>query len=699
MSLKFLFEPEAIALIGASNNPAKVGRQILENLSASGWRGPLYPINLKEKKISGRRAYGSLADLPVVRLSSLLVIIAIPAFFVVAEVEKAARLGAKNFVIISSGFRESGVAGRRAEQRLKNLAGQYRLNILGPNCLGLINSAGRLNATFSAANRRPGRIALVSQSGAIGAALLDWLKQKNLNLAYFVSLGNKAVLDETDILAYLQADKQIEIFVFYLEEIGRGQRLMALISRLVKERPVIILKSGRSTAAKKLAQSHTGALAGASAIVRVGLERAGAVYLENLEELFNFLLLFKKTVRLAGHSSILDIITNAGGPAVLAVDEISRQGLSVGTSRDLLGDADAARYQQAINQALARPSVRSLLVLLTPQTMTEPLPVGQALIRAAHRYPHKLVMASFIGGAAIQPAKELLLKNNLPFFDYPESAVKALAKLAAYHRSAGKLKPYVLKTTVLKTALRTASSPDPFRSERSILRSLGADEEEIRQYQVASPARRRFLGDYQRSLAKLKRAGFDVVRTEKYSPAKKYSGPYPAVLKIVGPDFLHKTEQGAVVTGLASAADLRRTAVHLRHRHRRALTDSRNYLVVQAQISGGLEMIIGFKQDPSFGPMILVGLGGIYAEVFRETKLVSADLDINRARAVLRELIFYPLLNGARGRRPYAVNALASVLVKLSRFANQHPGIKELDINPLFVGESRVIAGDVRLIV
>lgn len=692
MSLQFLFKPEAVALIGASNNPTKVGREILDNLIAGGWSGKIYPINLKEKKILGRPAFNSLTALSGVNFKALLVVIAIPAPFVLAEVKQAGELGVKNIIIISSGFKEVGTQGKKLETDLQSLAKEYQLNILGPNCLGLINTAAHLNATFSRATRQSGRVALISQSGAIGSALLDWLQQKNLNLRYFVSLGNKAVLDETDLLDYLRQDVDVDLFIFYLEEIKNGRRFMNLISRISKKHPVVILKAGRSAAAQKLALSHTGSLAGPTEVIKAGLRRAGAVWLENLEELFNFLLLFKKINQPTAEKPILHLITNAGGPAVLTVDEISRQGLLLGESWDLLGDADAARYQVALNKLLARPAVHNLLVLLTPQVMTEPLKVAQLIIAAARRYPRKLIFCSFLGGTDIQTAKELLLKNNLPFFDYPEEAVKTLARLYDYWQATQNLSEYSDK-------LMDSSGVEKSTARRlATLKLLGASAAEIKNYQIQSVNRPQFLGDYLKSLAWLKRAGLSVVRTEKYSTTKSFSR-YPLVLKIVGPDFIHKTESGGVITGLATPANLQLAAKNLATKQGRALKDSRNYLVVQEQVQGALEMIIGFKQDPSFGPVILIGLGGIYAEVFQEVRLEIADLDLTRARAVLKSLRFYPLLSGARGRRPYALEALANTLVKLSQLANDFPEIKELDINPLFVLEKKVVGGDVRIII
>jgi len=660
MSLQNFFNPSSVAVVGASNSPEKLGRQILDNIITGGFVGHVYPINLKEKKIASLKAYASLADLPRAEFSSLLVVIAIPPQFVPAEVQKCADLGIKNIVIITAGFKEIGGDGQKLEAEISSIADKNKLNILGPNCLGLINTWHKLNATFATADRETGNSALLSQSGAIGSASLDWLRTKDFNFGYFISLGNKVALDENKVMEYLATDKRIDLIVAYLEEIKDGQEFMKLVSRLAKKKPVAILKAGTSAAGGKLALSHTGSLAGSAAAVKVGVERAGAIWLEDLEDLFNLLLLFRKESWHNSGAPELYLITNAGGVAVLTVDEISRQNVPYGGSLDLLGDADATRYKAAVEKNLADKKINNLLIILTPQTSTETVATAQAVIAVAQKYPHKLVITSFVGGKEVAPARELFAKNNIPTFEYPEEAIKSFKKLISYKNSLASLRPYQPSLNQAKVAVTKF--------------------------------------DYLRALALLKQYKIPVVRSWRYDAAKLSDYKYPAVLKTVGPDFLHKTDKGGVVVNLKNAAELKAAASRLRQKNRRAFANPENYLVVQAQAARFQEIILGFRRDAAFGPLLMIGWGGIYTEVIKDFKLAINDINVDEALALIADLKFFPILNGARCQKIYDIKSIAQALVNLARLANEHPEISEFDVNPLFVFEKGAAAGDVRII-
>jgi acetyltransferase len=659
-SLQYFFNPRAVAVVGASSNPEKLGRQILDNLVGGGFAGAIYPINLKEKKVARLKAYPDLTAIPARDQAAVLVIIVIPRDFVIAEIKKCASLGIKNIIIISAGFKETDETGKALELEIQQLAAQHKLNILGPNCLGLINTWHKLNATFAAADKETGNIALLSQSGAIGSAALDWLKVKDFNFGYFISLGNKAGLDENEVIDYLAADKRIDLIIAYLEEIKDGQCLMALVSRLAKHKPVAILKAGMSAAGGSLARSHTGSLAGSAAAVRTGLERAGVIWLDRLEDLFNLMLLFRKESWHNQGAQELYVMTNAGGVAVLTVDEISRQNLAFGASQDLLGDADAAKYQVALQKTLALKKVNNLLVLLTPQTSTEPLLTAQAIVAAAKKYPHKLIMTSFVGGQAVAPAREFLAKHNIASFDYPEEAIRSFKSLAVYKSTVKKLQPYKLVAPRAKKPL----------VDTSYIKSL----ELLHQYHIP------------------------IAKTLRYQVGDKITLTYPVVLKTVGPDFLHKTDTGGVVANLADWNAVQQAAQALVQKNRAAFKNPANHLIIQEQAAKFQEIILGFKRDSSFGPLLMVGWGGIYTEIMKDIKLSISDLDLPRAMELIIGLKVYSILNGARGQKKYDLKALAQALVNLARLANEHPEISELDINPLFVFERGVQAGDVRII-
>ncbi len=661
MSLKYFFNPQAVAIIGASSDKVKIGRQILDNIIRGGFKGKIYPINLKEKKIAGLAVYPSLENLPRADNKALLVVIAIPAQFVLAEIKKCVRLNIKNIIIITAGFKEAGEVGRELESEITALAAKHHLHILGPNCLGLINTWHKLNATFASADTATGNTALLSQSGAIGSAALDWLKLKDFNFGYFISLGNKAVLDENKIIEYLGADKRIDLVVAYLEEVKDGEKFMSLVSRLVKHKPVAILKAGQSAAAAELARSHTGSLAGSNAAVRTGAERAGAIWLENLEELFNLLLLFRKESWHNPGSQELYVMTNAGGVAVLTVDEIFRQNLPFGRSQDLLGDADAARYENGLKIMLKDKKVNNVLVLLTPQTSTEPVKTAAAIIKLAKKYPHKLIMTSFIGGDAILEARDMFEKANVPTFDYPEEAVRSFKKLIVYKKTLGTIKAYNAPRTKEKKRINN--------------------------------------DDYLKSLALLRKHKIPTVKTVKYEATKVATYKYPVVLKVTGPDFLHKSDKGAVIVNLKNETALRLAVRQVEKQNQKALLNPLNRLIIQEQASKFQEIILGFKRDASFGPIMMIGFGGIYTEIFKEIRLATSDLDFKRAQELVADLRTFPILNGARGQKKYDIKSLAKIFVNLARLADEHPEIKELDINPLFVFAKGCAASDVRIII
>ncbi|QQG52246.1 MAG: acetate--CoA ligase family protein [Candidatus Falkowbacteria bacterium] len=657
MDLKNFFNPSGVAVVGASSDKTKVGRQVLDSIIKNGYTGKIYPINRDNKMVAGLPACASLEMIPLKNKTTILVVIVIPAPFVLAELEKCARLGMKNIIVISAGFKETGDEGAAREADLKALALKHKLNILGPNCLGFINNNKKLNASFADSGTGGGQIAFLSQSGAIGSAVLDWLRNKDFNLGYFISLGNKAALDENDFLTYLATDKKTSAIFMYLEDIKDGQKFMSLVSKISPKKPIVVLKSGMSERGGQMAKSHTGAMAGGAAAIKAGLERAGAIMIENLEELFDLMLIFQARGAFGPVTGDLRILTNAGGIAVLSADEISRQKLNLKDSLDILGDASALKYEEALDKILKTSGNDNILVLLTPQTTTEPLLTAQSIIKVDKKYSKRLVLASFLGEVAVAKAKDFLTDNNVPAFNYPERAIRAVKRLADRQSVLKTLKPFLKKE---------------FPSGKA-------------------------KSDYLYLFNLLNKYKFPAVKTLKYSSSVSVS--YPAVLKAVGPDFLHKTDKGAIMLNLENRQAVDKAAVNFSKNNKKILSNPDNYLVVQPQVKGGLEIILGFKRDASFGPLILVGIGGIYAEIFKEFRTVIADLNTARALEFIKSLPFYPILTGARGGKKYNIKQLADILVALSRLANEHPEIKEFDINPLFLRVEGALAGDVRAII
>lgn len=674
--LESFLSPKSVAIIGASSSPAKLGWQILANLKSAGFSGNIYPINPHETEIMGLKTHQSISDLA--GLVDLAVVV-IPAALVLEEVKKAADAGVNNLVIISAGFGESGEKGKIIEAEIKRIAQENNMNILGPNCLGFINYRFRLNTTFantfgSEEGQKNHNIAFLSQSGAIGSAVLDWTKNKNIGFSLFVSLGNKAVLDENDFFEYLLTDKNSDLVVAYLEEISDGKRFMNLVSRLSKVKPVAILKAGRTAAGGAAAMSHTGSLAGSSEAVLAALARSGAIILNDMNELFNLMRLIKKPLELS--NSDLYLISNAGGPLVISTDEAFDSNLSLpklsavqksqiakvlpGFSRienplDILGDATSERYEAVLAALLSNPKIQTLLILLTPQSSTDTKNIAEVIGRFSLKYPEKLIVTSFIGGVAIGDGKKVLAEYLVPNFDYPEEAIRILKYYLGYQKNKKSLA--VFKPQKMVPVQANASG----------------------------------LWDYLETKKLLDKYGIKTVKTvkvEKTVPKMKY----PVVAKVVGPKVVHKSEARAIFLNIQNEKELKKVLKNP------LLKSKDNYLVAQEMVIGGLEIILGFKRDDNFGSLMVVGWGGIYTEVIKDVSLFIAEDNIRLIREKVRQLKVCRLIEGARGQEALDLEALVENIRKLVVLSLEHPEIKELDINPAFVLRRGFVAADWRII-
>ncbi len=674
--LESFLSPKSVAIIGASSSPAKLGWQILANLKSAGFSGNIYPINPHETEIMGLKTHQSISDLA--GLVDLAVVV-IPAALVLEEVKKAADAGVNNLVIISAGFGESGEKGKIIEAEIKRIAQENNMNILGPNCLGFINYRFRLNTTFantfgSEEGQKNHNIAFLSQSGAIGSAVLDWTKNKNIGFSLFVSLGNKAVLDENDFFEYLLTDKNSDLVVAYLEEISDGKRFMNLVSRLSKVKPVAILKAGRTAAGGAAAMSHTGSLAGSSEAVLAALARSGAIILNDMNELFNLMRLIKKPLELS--NSDLYLISNAGGPLVISTDEAFDSNLSLpklsavqksqiakvlpGFSRienplDILGDATSERYEAVLAALLSDPKIQTSLILLTPQSSTDTKNIAEVIGRFSLKYPEKLIVTSFIGGVAIGDGKKVLAEYLVPNFDYPEEAIRVLKYYLGYQKNKKSLA--VFKPQKMVPVQANASG----------------------------------LWDYLETKKLLDKYGIKTVKTvkvEKTVPKMKY----PVVAKVVGPKVVHKSEARAIFLNIQNEKELKKVLKNP------LLKSKDNYLVAQEMVIGGLEIILGFKRDDNFGSLMVVGWGGIYTEVIKDVSLFIAEDNIRLIREKVRQLKVCRLIEGARGQEALDLEALVENIRKLVVLSLEHPEIKELDINPAFVLRRGFVAADWRII-
>ncbi len=684
MTLNNFLNPKYVAVIGASSDPNKVGRKVFDNIRAD-YKLKVFPINKNDKKIAGVKAYADISLIPIKNQSELLVMIVIPAKFVLSEIKKCAELGIKNIIIISAGFKEVGVEGKKIEEDIKKVADKYKMNILGPNCLGFINTINPLNATFSdyQANKKRNKknnIAFLSQSGAIGSAVLDWLVDKNIGLSYFISLGNKAVLNENDFFNFFSHDKKTDLIIAYLEEISQGPKFLELVSKLSKIKPVAILKSGRTIMGSQMASSHTGSLAGSYDITLTALRRCGAIVLDNINEIYGLMRLVDGPVNNIDTKGDLAIISNAGGLSVVAADavfdnevdlnylsknitsqlqKILPEFTSIKNPLDILGDANPERYKKTLEIILNDIKISSVLVLLTPQSMTDVKETAKVIVQLKKKFSNKIIATCFLGGAEVSIGKKILNENSIASFESVEESVIILSKFLKYLKNRKNIKPFI-----------------PFKEEITFSNKSSK------------------LVDYIESFKLLKKYNIDCIIPKKIATANIKLIKYPIAVKFVGPDFVHKTDKKAIFLNVKNEDELSKIITIFNSNKKGA----DNYMVYQPMLKVGTELILGLKRDLVFGPIILLGLGGVYTEVYKDSVLELADLTKERALNMIKKLKVYPILAGVRNNVGIDLNNLSDIILKFTKLIKENKNILEIDINPLSVDSKKITAIDVRII-
>ncbi|WP_457574748.1 acetate--CoA ligase alpha subunit [Desulfolithobacter sp.] len=693
MTLEKLFAPGSVAVIGASRTPGKVGYDILKNLVESGFEGPIVPVNPAGGEILGQKVYKRLADYDQ---TVDLVVIVLPSQLVLEAAREAVAKGAGGVVVISAGFKEVGDEGRKQEQELADIVRRGGARMLGPNCLGLINTANHLNASFAGRMPEPGSIAVFSQSGALCTAMLDMAAQRHLGLSKLVSIGNKADITEVDLLRALADDEDTSVIVGYLEDISSGDHFVKAAERACLKKPVILLKSGTTAAGRKAAASHTGVLAGAETAYGAAFKRSGVCRADTFEALFDYATALDMQPLPRGKRVL--IITNAGGPGTMAADAVEKIGLevavldrntttalrarlpasaSVGNPVDVLGDADPDRYVAALEAAQEDASVDAILVLLTPQAMTRPVETARAI--AASLDGSKPVLASFMGGKDVLPGRQELAAAGLPDYESPERAVSALKAMYDYNVWRQRPPRQVTRYPVNRR-----------RVERII-------------------SRRQRTGQLQLSEVKskdiLKAYGFHIMDGSLAGSANeaieiaRFIG-FPVAMKIVSPNIIHKTDLGGVRLGLSSAREVEDAYDLMMLRIRKQVPDAViEGVYVEKMADPGLEVIIGMTRDPQFGPMLMFGLGGIFVEVMKDVTFHLAPITREEAVQMLKSTRSYEMLKGKRGRKEVDIDAIAGSLQRISQLTTDFPQIIELDINPLIVGEIGTVptAADARM--
>jgi len=693
--LEAFFRPSAIAVIGASRDPEKLGYAVLSNLKEGGFPGTLYPVNPKAQEILGLRAYPSVLDIPG---PVDLVVIVIPYPLVPGILEQCGQKGVPAAVVISAGFREAGREGLERERELVEIARRYGIRLIGPNCLGVIDTGTPLNATFAAGMPPAGPMAFMSQSGALGTAVLDMALAGEIGFSRFVSLGNKADVDEVDLLEAWEDDPDSRVILIYVEGLPDGQRFMEVARRVTRKKPVVAVKSGVTRAGSRAVSSHTGSLAGSEAAYRAAFRQAGVIRADSMERLFDYARAFAYQPLPAGDR--VAIVTNAGGPGILATDALEHAGLqlarlqretiealmadlpgaaSAANPVDVLGDALADRYEHALRLVLDDPGVDAVIVIVTPQAMTQIEETAHIVGRTAQE-TQKPVLGCFMGEARIRAGIEILRQYGVPNYPFPERAAAALAAMVAYRRERD----------------RTVDAPQRFEVDQEAVRKV---------LDQARAEGRVSIGDAEaRSI--LEAYGFPIppsrlaATPEEAIEAAEEMG-YPVVLKVASPDILHKTDVGGVKLNLRSAEDVRDAFDLIVYRASRYVPGARIWgCLVQRMVSGGREVLIGMSRDPQFGPLVAFGLGGIYVEVLKDVVFRVAPFSRREAEEMIREIRSYPLLEGVRGEPPADHQAMVDALCRVSQLVTDFPEIVELDINPLMVFEEGrgAMALDMRLV-
>jgi len=678
--LESLLYPQTVAVIGASRSPGKVGYAFMHNLTRGGFPGTLVPVNPEATEVLGVKCYKSLDEYQgKVDLS----VVVVPNRFVKDAMLSSVKAGAKSLIVITAGFREVGAEGAAKEQELVELCKANHARMVGPNCLGVLNTHYHMNATFAPSVPPPGSISVISQSGALCVAILDWAANQKLGLAKVISIGNKADLNESDFLQALAEDKETKVIACYLESIKEGDKFLRVAEQAAAIKPVVVLKVGITSAGAKAASSHTGSLAGADIAYGAAFRRSGVIRAENFESLFDYALAL--SAQPVPQGDRVAVITNAGGPGIMAADAAESTGLkmvapseairaklkealpaaaAIGNPIDVIGDAEPDRYVKAFELIQQDDNIDAVVVIATPQNMTRPLELAEKL--AAANQGKKPLLTAFMGGDEVAAGREKLMALGIPNYQSPERAISALKAMCDY--GAWRRRPARIVTRFPVNRRRVDRVIQ--WHIRSGIHQIGEVEakEILRAYDF------QVLGGY---LAK--------TADEAVDAAERVG--YPVVLKISSPDIIHKSDFGGVRINLANAEQVRDAFDLMMLRvQRRAPEAMIRGAYVEKMGSKGREVILGMTRDPQFGPLLMFGLGGIFVEVMKDVTFHLAPITSEEAMQMLKGTRSYALLQGARGQAPVDLQAIASALQRISQLATDYPEIMELDINPFTVG-------------
>lgn len=697
IGLDAIFKPKSVAVVGATERENTVGRTILFNLISKPFGGVVYPVNPGRESVLGIKAYKSISDCPG---PIDLVVIVTPAPTVPAIVQEAVDHGIKGAIIISAGFKERGPEGVAAEEEIMRIA-RGKMRIIGPNCLGVMNPISGLNATFAAAMANQGNIGFLSQSGAMCTSVLDYSFEENMGFSAFVSVGSMLDVDWGDLIYYLGDDPKTEAIVIYMESIGNARSFLSAAREVALKKPIIVVKAGRTEAAAKAAASHTGSLTGSDEVLDAAFRRVGVLRVDKISDIFYTAEVLSKQPRPKGKR--LSIITNAGGPGVLATDSLIRDGgelapvtgdaldqynsflpeaWSHDNPIDILGDATPETYAKALEVAANDPNSDGMLVILTPQAMTDPTVTADYL--APYAQIGKPVIASWMGGADVHEGAQILAQAGIPNFNFPDTAVRLFNYMWKYS--------YSLRG--LYEVANPTQDEDGFNREEA--------------QRIISEVRAQGRTILTETESKAVMAAYDIptipmVIADSAKDAAKAADEmgYPVVVKLNSETITHKTDVGGVRLNLQNAQDVTE-AFEAIHRNVLSQYSEADFQGVSVQpmikLNDGYELIIGSSLDPQFGPVLLFGTGGTMVEVFKDRALGLPPLTTTLARRMMEQTKIYKALQGIRGRDPVDIERLEKILVRFSQLAVENPMIAEIDINPLFVSDTHILALDARVV-
>jgi acetyltransferase len=697
-NLDKIFSPKSIAIIGASKKPKTIGEALIRNLVHGGAVAKLYPVNPNYNEIHGVKAYKSLTD---IQQEVDLAVIATPIATVPRIVEECVQNGVEGAIIISAGGKEAGEQGREIEQKILKIAYEGGLRIVGPNCLGIIMPGKKINASFATDMPRAGNLAFISQSGAICTAILDLAFKEQIGFSHFVSIGSMIDVDFGDMIDYLGNDPQAKSILLYIENLTNFRKFMSAARAVSRVKPIVVLKSGRSEAGAKAAASHTGAMAGEDVVYDAAFQRAGVVRVDTIQDLFDCAELMAKQPRPTG--SRLAIITNGGGPGVMATDALAQYGVdpapldddilgklnqvlpafwSRSNPIDILGDASPERFAETIEICIESKKFDGLMVILAPQALTKPENVAQKVteIMKQKNFP---IFATWIGGRDMAKGVEVLNNAGVPTYETPERAIHAFFYMCNYSRNLSLLNEI------------------PSKLSRDLIFDRNAAEEKI---QKGLKNNNQFLEETE-SKEILSAYGFPVnetkiAREKEEAVAIADEMGYPVVLKILSPDITHKTDANGVQLDLMDAGHVRKAYDEIMEGAKNYKADARiNGITVQAMINRpDMELLVGAKKDPNFGPVILFGMGGIYTEVFKDRAIGLPPMNRLIVQRLLEQTRVYTILKGYRGRPGVNMDQLEDLILRLSQLMVDFPQIKELDMNPVIVKDSELFAIDARIL-